>query len=321
MKALKLGAALALAAFLIGALVRVGGFDLGAIAARLAALGPWWVPVVAASAAQIALSAEKWRRVLRAIHGGARPDFAFCFLVSAVAAVLSQFLTVYVASIGVRALAARTRYRIGLGQGAASSGIEQVFDLMVLGIIALPTLLCIVVGQGLGLWIGAACIAAGAGYAAVARTDGWAERLASWRIVPRRLAEMLTGPGAKAVLQRHLAALLLSLSLVRFGAMFLRVLCIAAAAGFAVGIGDLVLGFSAGQVSQIASVTPGNLGIFEWSWSGVLAFRGHAFETAAELAIVIRIASFASFVAVAVLAGAVFVAAEIARPRTRETRE
>ena len=292
---------LLIAAFLIWLLFQFGELEFGAVSARISQIGWWWFPIVVAAFAQVAISAEKWRRVLLATEQESNFGFGFCLFYSSLAAVLSQFLTVYAASIAVRSIAAKARNKIGLGRGAIIAGIEQVFDAIVLAVVVLPTVVALTFSTGLGVWLSIFVTI----MLITIYLVGNAGRILK-KARQDRIPAILRGPAANEVFRSWFALALTWLSLLRYATMFFRVFLISVASGFAISLSDLFLGFNTAQISQLFSITPGNLGIFEWSWSGVLAYRGTPVEIAIQLAFVIRIATFFCYLALLPLAAIYF---------------
>ncbi|MDX1402341.1 MAG: hypothetical protein R3245_10490, partial [Kiloniellales bacterium] len=93
----------------------------------------------------------------------------------------------------------------------------------------------------------------------------------------------------------------LRLSLIRYLTILARVIVIAWAANFAFPIVDLVYGHTVVQSAQLAAVTPGNLGLAEWTWMGALSYLGHGLATIALFSLTVRIVSVASYVVVSCL--------------------
>ncbi len=291
-----------LAIALIWLLVAHAGLDIGSVWSRLTGLGIWWVAIAFATALQLGISAEKWLRALDALNDDPDRRFSFgtSFFYTSLAAVASQILTVYAASIVVRSLATRFHHRLGLARGAASSGFEQFFDVAVLAVIALPTIALLAFGFGTGGWLALTALAAVVVWRLLDHTPRLIQRLK--RALPgQRIARMLADPSVDKLSAPRLARQFFVLSLARYAVMFGRVAIICFAAGFTVDLSDLLTAFNAGQVSQLVALTPGNIGLFEWSWSGALAYRGLPIALALEMAILIRVATFLCFVALTIL--------------------
>lgn len=303
-----------IAAVLIFLLVMVGDLDIAALFDRLKSLGAWWILIVAASFVQIALSAEKWRIVLRALgDSNARViPRRFFFGTSAIAAVSAQFLTVYAASIVVRSVAGKL-HGLKMSTSAGSSGFEQLFDVGVLAVFFVPTVVTLLLLEGLQFWVSLVliCLAAAALVIVLAtkwmlsRIDEDADEVhGAARFIASKLKLSMSREKQNAVAEK--AQILFSLSVIRYVSIFSRVAVVAWAAGYVFETRNLVLAFTAAQASQLASLTPGNLGISEWSWAGVLAYLGDPFDAAIEFAILLRICSFVSFALVASIVGLLY---------------
>ena len=306
---------LLLAIGLIWLLIAQAGLDPGSVGARLSDLGAWWLPIGIATALQLGLSAEKWLRALDALSDelDCRISFGAGFFYTALAAVATQFLTVFAASVAVRSLAIRINHKLGLARGAASSGFEQLFDVAVIAIIVFPTAALIAFDLGAGTWIALTAIAVLAGVIILGHMPRLVQGLRQV-LSGRRIGRVLADPSVDRLSAPQLSRQFFFLSLARYAAIFGRVAIICFAAGFSVELSDLLAAFNAGQISQLAGVTPGNIGLFEWSWSGVLAYRDFPIAVALEMAIVTRLASFLSFVALTVMS-ALWLVAERGRSR------
>ena len=77
---------------------------------------------------------------------------------------------------------------------------------------------------------------------------------------------------------------------------------------------DSTLGFTIVQSSQLIALTPGSLGITEWTWTGMLSLMGYPPATATAFSFALRILSYASILVVLAIAALLF-AVEIRIPR------
>ena len=310
---IRLAGAIAIALMLIGLLVWFGDLDLASFKDRLLLIGGWWPAIVALSAIQLGLSALKWRMVLAALEPDMARQHGFSFYVffTSAAAVLSQFITAYAASILIRSIAIRANHTMSLMRGAVSSGGEQVFDVMILCAMLAPTILCLALGGGVLEWfalVGVMLVvlvsSLSVAFKLLARAKQWQHGRGEWigRLLSRgdQLVQEMRGSG---LLRGNLSTALTALSALRYLFMLLRALCIAVAAGYMIPTDDLIFGFSVAQASQLASITPGNLGVAEWSWTSFLTLRGTALETAIEFTLVLRVGAFLSLLPVLALSG------------------
>ena len=293
-----------IAAALIFFLILVGDLGVLSLFDRMKELGAWWILIIAASFVQIALSAEKWRIVLVAIGGENIKEIQRRFFIAttAIAAVSSQFLTVYAASIVVRSVAGHV-HNLRTSTSAGSSGFEQLFDVAVLFVFFVPTVATLLLLEGLQFWVVLAVLSLAAAVVGITLVTKWMrhrkeydveEQSGAAHYVVSRLKLSVDREKQNAVASK--AQLLFSLSVIRYVAMFTRAAVVAAAAGYVFDARNLILAFNAAQASQLASLTPGNIGISEWSWAGVLGYLGDPFNAAIEFAILLRVCTFVSLV-------------------------
>jgi uncharacterized membrane protein YbhN (UPF0104 family) len=73
------------------------------------------------------------------------------------------------------------------------------------------------------------------------------------------------------------------------------------ALGFPITALDAAQGFTLVQGTQLAALTPGNLGLQEWGWTGVLFWQGYGAEAGLEFALVLRVIGLVSLIAAAAL--------------------
>lgn len=303
--------ALVLAAALLAALMRaaeVSAAELWATLSRPTA--PYLAAIVLASIVHMACSALKWRAVMRRLipAESEAAGFRFFMFYTCLGAGLAQLLTVHASMLLVRGLASRLHHRVPFARGAAVSVYEQAFDVLVLAVAGPATVAALALGWGLWAWLGlaaAALLAAALGLAWLSGAAGrlFAPRPAMDAATPlARLRQWLGLCVGLGLVERHLVLQLYGLSLVRYLAMFARALLIAAAVGFAAPLPDVAFAFPIVQASQLIALTPGSLGIVEWTWAGVLVAMGHGFGEVVAFALALRVLAYGSILAV--LAGA-----------------
>ncbi|MGE5562869.1 MAG: lysylphosphatidylglycerol synthase transmembrane domain-containing protein [Bacillota bacterium] len=276
-------------------LARWSGLRLADVTAAVATVPLWLVAAfVALTATQIALSAWKWRIVLRTARPNAhdRLSFRFLYNCTALAAFLSQFMTVYLSSIVVRAWALKRHAGLEARYAATTSLFEQVFDVIALTVMLAPALVVWSLGGTFEQWIAvtAASICAGAASLKFFRVAlGSASLLRHLGPRIRSVAEMVEESAASGLLTTSCMLKLYALSIVRYLTMLVRVPMLILAFGLPIAAADSVPGFTIVQATQVAALTPGQLGIREWSWSGVLAIRGYDLQLATRFAIDLRV--------------------------------
>lgn len=320
---IRLSLSLGLAALLLVLLVRSASIDGSRLWEVLRQPGAGALGVILlTSLAHIQLGAAKWRLALEKTSPVARREArsGFYFFYSALAAALAPLLTVHITSVLVREIATRHHHRVSV-LGSATSVFEQLFDVYVLALFLVPTAVSVLGGVGPAAWIGTAAMTLIVGWgllwAAMPRLHRRAGRLASWT-QGRRWVRHIPVATLAPLLDRRIATGMFVLAGLRYIAMLVRATVIAAAAGFAIPVFDVTRAFTAVQASQVVSATPGNLGVAEWTWSGALVFLGHEFSTGGYLALSVRVLSYASMVAVLLLAAIPFLTSAAPGSRKHE---
>ena len=279
------------------------GISISDLAARVGS-SPYWLPVsyTVLMIVQLFISSVKWRMILERVVSdkSSRPGLDFYMTSSAASAVFSQFLPAYVCSIAVRSFAAKRLHGISVTTAATTSAFEQFFDLMILLLMAMATALVWVAGWGANAWILAtlAIMTLGLGLTVLLPRFLGLLRIISG-IHPRlkAIGIMMDSNSAAQVLNGRLFATLYLLSLARYLTMAVRPFLLVVALKFDMVWFQAIQCFILVQTTLIASLTPGNIGLQEWGWTGVLSFVGMAPDVAAEFALMLRIFGIVSILA------------------------
>ena len=275
------------------------GLDARTLMARLAGSPAWLiVAFIALTMAQIALSALKWRTVINIMvpTEGQPAKFKFFFNCSAISALLSQVLTTYAASIIVRSWAARRFHNVPLAKGAASSAIEQIFDVVILLVMVLATASVWFTGGSFAQWLIVMSVAIALGGLSIYGLRSLLSVVGHLHPSLASLAALQnSGEGAR-LFATPLMLRLYTLSFLRYVLMMIRAPLIVVALGFPILAQDAAQGFTIVQVTQLAAFTPGNLGLQEWGWTGVMAYLGYGAELGIEFALALRLIGFATMI-------------------------
>lgn len=256
---------------------------------------PLWMvaAITGLTVLQIWCSAWKWRRVLEMTGSSQqRVPSSFYYGCTALAAFLSHFLTVYLASIIVRGWAVKRWYGLAASQGAGTSLFEQVFDVIVLVVMAVPALIVWSLGGTLAQWSAVTIAALLAGVLSLRFIDPAVRVVAVLeRFAPRlrKLVELFQRSAAAGLLSQRFMLEIYAISVLRYFTILARIPLLIIAFGLPLAMSDAIPGFTIVQATQLAALTPGQLGIREWTWSGVLALRGYDLQVAARFAIDLRI--------------------------------
>lgn len=289
---------LLLSLVLIGCAVVWSGLDLTQLWRRLATVPVWLVSsFVVLTTIQIVLSAYKWRFVVQRLAPTEGPKgLSFFLACTAASALLSQVLTSYVSSTVVRGWAGRRFHNMPVLRGVGSSVFEQMFDVIVLISMALGTVVTWMLGGGLGAWLLWTGFSVLGGLIVSAQLKRLLPMLR--RLHPKLSQHRMLGDdaGLGRLCSSSAVFVLYGLSVLRYIVMLVRAPLVVIALGYAMSLIDTSQGFTIVQTTQLAAFTPGNLGLQEWGWSGVLGVLGYPFEGALEFALVLRVVGLTSMI-------------------------
>lgn len=265
--------------------------------------------ILAASFGHMTCSALKWHLIVRRIAPAQanQAGHTFFLFYTTLSAALAQFVMVHLASLLVRGLAMRIHHRVPFVHGAATSIFEQLFDVYVLLLFAICGVIAWYAGLTPASWPAVVIIVVVAGWFALFLTLRMLQLHSityqgSYRIL-RSIAGWLTTCRSFDLLDAHLVLRLYGLSVLRYFFMALRMFIVVVAVAPAIDLFDAVIGFTVVQTSQLIAVTPGSLGITEWTWAGYLSLLGYSTTDATAFSLALRILSYASILAVLCLAG------------------
>ncbi|MEM7702159.1 MAG: lysylphosphatidylglycerol synthase transmembrane domain-containing protein [Pseudomonadota bacterium] len=265
---------------------------------------------VAAAGVQSLISTFKWRMLLMralpdaALHAGFDRLFAY----TAVSNLLAQFLPAYIAAPLVRGAAMRSQHEAGFAQNAMISAYEQVFDVAMVAIGGGLALVLLAAGFGMQtsgiILIAIALLLAPLILAAMpeALRPGRLARILPrrWRFTARLRDGFEGGSDVGFDAPRFMGALG-ALSALRYAAIGVRTVLLGILLLPDVAYQTLGLAFAAVQISAVAVITPGNLGVTELGWGAMASFSTEA--TVGEFvafALALRLISLLSSACVAV---------------------
>ena len=191
---------------------------------------------------------------------------------------------------------------------------EQIFDVYVLLVFAAAGITGWLFSLPPVAWIGVVVTAVVTGVLLLLITVALLRRHS--RALPRhsRIGNWITACLEMGLIERTLVLRLYLFSVLRYMSMLGRTALIVAATAPAISLFDSTLGFTIVQSSQLIALTPGSLGITEWSWAGMLSLMGYPPATATAFSFALRILSYASILVVLAIAALLF-AVEIRIPR------
>jgi uncharacterized protein (TIRG00374 family) len=295
-----------IAIILIHSQVMIAEIQFGSLWQKITAASPWLILLsVLTTVLHLTISALKWRLVMQAAtaRSGDNPPFSFHLYYTCLGDVFAQIVPVSLSIPIVRTIGARLYPGQRAVRAMGSSLYEQSFDLFVLLVFALPGLLWITGNVTTRQWIGlqsGALILGGVLVSLFARQifrfgATILGRLSRWIRLLHKSHAAVDAIARSDLPSMWLSSRLFSLAVIRLCALIIRAYAAAKISGLEVGLLDLTGIMPLAQFAMLLSITPGNLGITEWTWTGLLvAFGAVSLQAASEFALVHRIVAYLS---------------------------
>jgi Lysylphosphatidylglycerol synthase TM region len=249
--------------------------------------------IVLLLAFNIFLGGEKWRLIaLRLQHddGPAMPRTLY-FAFTAIGVALGQIVPAQLSLVLSRSLGAHLHGGRALSRGATATLFDYFFDVLISGFLALSSLLVLLTGGGARTWVLGALAISGAGfllYGAAARlATGVARSLAS--VGGGRLGRFCAAIALSPLLAPDIGRRLLAISALRFALLVLMGAVSARAIGVDLPLWQQAAALPFALIANALSITPGSLGVNEWTVSSALFALGTPFQVSAQWALVSRI--------------------------------
>jgi uncharacterized membrane protein YbhN (UPF0104 family) len=187
-----------------------------------------------------------------------------------------------VSDFGVRTMSLKLNHSVSIGRASYSVYMDRTFDLVVAGLFLVPSILSILgtIEPVTGLWLFAACFVFG-----FVSFRFWGKQTMIVIVfifhqlfkaackLPWIGKRVEPGTERKLFEERDFgpaAAPLFLLSSVKFLLTAMRFVTIGMAMGFGLGAARLLLFVPGAQFAALFALTPGGLGIADWSWSALL---------------------------------------------------
>ncbi len=229
---------------------------------------PWVIAVVTLTVLLWWSGARKWALFSSALHGdsGKEPASGFFLRHFAWQNWLGQFVPPALAIVLGRCWASRRMPGVGVRAGAGSAIYDQAFEFVLLmGL--LPAAYTVLSDHAVWfVWVPMAVLGVWFAASAIFLCRCW---------LPQGI-------------QEHLGALL-GWSALRVVLTVVRIIAGAPALGFNIEPAHIVAASPVVAILALIPLTPGNLGLAEWGWSGVLIYAGTASLTAGLFALGFRL--------------------------------
>jgi uncharacterized protein (TIRG00374 family) len=298
----------AAAALMVG-LLFWGRHDLG----KIASLAPLPLVLCFACTAAIALTAAlKWKVALQSMGEGKATHLGSLIHYFMIGRALGLVVPMDIGDFGARTASLKLDHSMPIGKASYSVYLDRTFDVVVAGILLVPSALFIlgVIQPGIGLVIYCLAFLAGLLCFVFLGRQTIEFLLVVFHYLFKAICKI---PGIRnrvdveaersllsACSFRSAAPTLYLLSGLKFLATALRFVSIALAMRMSAGVIDWLLFAPGAQFAAVFSFTPGGMGIVDWSWSGLLYKIGVDKRDIVPYLVSLRLATWVS---VLVLAG------------------
>ncbi len=313
-------ASTALAVILLALLFVCTDLDLAAIGRLLLGVPPQALAeIVLLLGFNNVLAGEKWRLIamrLQQDESRAMPRLLY-FAFTSIGVALGQIVPAQFSLVLSRSIGAHLHGGRALSRGAAATVFDYFFDVLVAAFFALASTLVLVTGGGAITWALCALAIGGAGfvlYGAAARlAAGAARSLGS--LGRGRLCGLCATIALSPLLAPDIGRRLLAISGLRFAVLVLIGAISAKAIGVDLPLWHLAASLPFAIIANALAITPGGLGINEWTVSSALFALGTPLQVSAQWAVVNRVL-VAAAAGLCGIAGAIIAAAvRLSRPR------
>ena len=249
--------------------------------------------LIALTLVHLWLSAMKWQLAVASTLPVAQRKKGFFFYYTTMGAMMSEFLPAHLSSTLVRGAALRIHHQVPVLKGSATSIFDQVFDVYVFALCAVASILYLLYDLTFTDWGLLTLTGLILGYIVLT---------ISGKLIPTQIQEteniLLQFANwlsdRKSVLTR-----LYLVSIIRFAVIVLRNVLILEVLATAITGQQIVIVSPLVQLSLLLALTPGSIGIVEWSWTGLLSLTAVTLSAGGIYALANR---FASFIAITVIA-------------------
>ena len=249
--------------------------------------------LVALMSLHILLAGEKWRLVYRRMVPGTALSRRMCFCFTAIGTAVGQILPMQLATALTRSFCSHLVTGSGAVRSALATAFEQIFDIGVVALCGLASVYCLWSGD-LSRWPAVAGVAIAIGFMLAGPALGTAAAASKWLATTHAMLGDRIGRFGRALaesglFEQRLTRHLFVLSVLRFAVLWLMAIATTYAVGLNVSGLQLAAALPLVVLATALAVTPGGIGINEWTFAAALTAFGADFETATQFALVNRV--------------------------------
>ena len=300
----------AVAAVLMAALIYWGRRDLH----RILELDPYWVAVCAAGTLGVAVCAAlKWWISLRAMGETGAAHFGSLLHYFMIGRAIGLVIPMDISDLGVRTMSLKMDHSVSVKRASYSVYLDRAFDLIVTVIFLAPSVLFIAGTVSARLCVALYAAVFAVGFLCFVFLGRQSMRALQWffqllfklvcRIpwVGRRVGGESNVDWLDSAGIAHIAPGLFLISGAKLMCMVLRYYSIAVAIGITLSFEDVTAFVPSAQFAALFALTPGGLGIADWSWSGLLYKIGVGKQSIVPYLISLRLVIALSIVVLALV--------------------
>ena len=287
--------ALALGVVLTIFLIRTADISAQSIVGILVGADPWFfAALIACTAVYVLCGSEKWRLVDHTLRGeGQQPvSRKSAFALSAIGMAIGYLFPMQIGPALARTAGMYVTREKPIVRGTVGTLIEQIFDLLIVVVIAPASFLALAFGLGPGPWV---AIAGASLVLAIVLVGRIVDVVTSWSLRPvrrtgilERLRATVVEMERRGLLTSRIVRLLCALSVVRFALLVAMADLTTRAIGSTVPVWHLAGAMPFAVLATALAPTPAGLGINEWTYSSLLLAFGTPLSVAAEWSVANR---------------------------------
>lgn len=250
----------------------------------------------------IMLGAQNWHLTVRHVSRSPGPGYLFYLTYTVMSAIFGLFIPIQISNLIIRSISLRFWGNASTQKSTVTALISQLHDVTIAIIFLIPGTLVVFGKVGLYQWLlYEIALIAGAYFLFGGYTLAVVKKICSLQFknkIAQKIIGLLKEGLNVGLFDNSLMISLYKNSLAKFMILSLRVYIVSRVLGLNASLLEIVSIFSALQLSIVFTITPGNLGVTEWGWVGLLVYLGVTRYAAGNFALTLRLLGYATTVLV-----------------------
>lgn len=232
------------------------------------------------------LSALKWKLTSSDIFKHEPQPFSFFLRYTTLGAMLSTFTPSHLSSTLSRSVAMRLHHNIPIIKGSASSIFEQAFDVYIFLLCGLASIFYLIGHHSFFIWLVSIIIFLILGLILIVLSKKLLHK--NKRLPTNKLGQFFNW----LIEKKNILNKLYVISIARFFILIIHNALILQIINSGIEFYHIAIASPLVQLSILLSITPGSIGIVEWSWTGLLNFMNIELNESGIYALTLRVTSF-----------------------------